>query len=209
MGKIKQGIFGGVSGKIGNLVGASWKGINYLRTMPLSVANPNTAAQQTQRSKFGHAVALSKIILVSVIKPLLDRFASQESGFNVWIRNNLKNFDIEGVIDNPHFVNSAGKVTGFLNAGFNYPPDTYQLEITYQNNTGVGDALASDEVYGFCYNSVQKTVGLLVSHATRENTQCFFQFDEIIAPGQDIYVFLSYRRADGTSVSNTESLLAV
>ena len=37
---ISQGILGGISGKIGNVVGGSWKGIDYLRIMPASVANP-------------------------------------------------------------------------------------------------------------------------------------------------------------------------
>ena len=31
MGKISQGILGGVSGTVGNVVGGSWKGISYLR----------------------------------------------------------------------------------------------------------------------------------------------------------------------------------
>ena len=51
MGKISQGILGGVSGKVGNVVGGSWKGIDYLKIMPASVANPQTPAQMDQRSK--------------------------------------------------------------------------------------------------------------------------------------------------------------
>ena len=52
MGKISQGVLGGFSGKIGNVVGGSWKGIDYMRIKPASVANPRTAAQVDQRSKF-------------------------------------------------------------------------------------------------------------------------------------------------------------
>lgn len=37
MGTIKQGILGGFSGKVGNIVGASWRGIDYIRSMPASV----------------------------------------------------------------------------------------------------------------------------------------------------------------------------
>ena len=57
MGKIKQGILGAVSGKVGGVVGSSWKGIAYLKVLPASVANPNTAAQQTQRGAFSGIVA--------------------------------------------------------------------------------------------------------------------------------------------------------
>lgn len=38
MGTIKQGILGGFSGKVGNVVGASWKGIDYIRSLPSSVS---------------------------------------------------------------------------------------------------------------------------------------------------------------------------
>ena len=34
MGTIKQGILGGFSGKVGTVVGASWKGITYMREIP-------------------------------------------------------------------------------------------------------------------------------------------------------------------------------
>ena len=42
MGVISQGILGGVSGKVGNVVGASWKGIDYLRIKPSNVANQHS-----------------------------------------------------------------------------------------------------------------------------------------------------------------------
>ena len=52
MGKIGRGILGGVSGKVANVVGSRWKGIDYIRAKPLSVANPRTLLQVNQRTKF-------------------------------------------------------------------------------------------------------------------------------------------------------------
>ena len=48
MGILKQGILGGFSGKVANVVGTSWKGIAVIKAMPLSVANPKTAGQVAQ-----------------------------------------------------------------------------------------------------------------------------------------------------------------
>ena len=45
MGKISQGILGGLSGKVGNVIGGNWKGIDYLRIKPSEVANPRTEGQ--------------------------------------------------------------------------------------------------------------------------------------------------------------------
>ena len=54
MGKINQGILGGVSGQVGNVIGGTWKGIDYLRIKPSSVANPKcikkTKPQGNQRT---------------------------------------------------------------------------------------------------------------------------------------------------------------
>ena len=52
MGKISQGILGGFSGKVGNVIGGNWKGIDYMRVRPASVANPQTEGQVDQRTKF-------------------------------------------------------------------------------------------------------------------------------------------------------------
>lgn len=42
MGTIKQGILGGFSGKVGTVIGSSWKGISYMRSRAQSVKNPRT-----------------------------------------------------------------------------------------------------------------------------------------------------------------------
>ncbi len=52
MARIKKGILGGVSGKVGNVVGGSWKGVDYLRSLPAEVRNTNSVLQQIQRAKF-------------------------------------------------------------------------------------------------------------------------------------------------------------
>jgi len=52
MGTIKQGILGGFSGNVGNVVGGSWKGIDYMRIRAARISNPQTEPQMTQRMKF-------------------------------------------------------------------------------------------------------------------------------------------------------------
>ena len=46
MGKIKKGVFGEFTGKVGNLVGCTWKGIPYMRTRPANMTNPRTEKQR-------------------------------------------------------------------------------------------------------------------------------------------------------------------
>jgi hypothetical protein len=53
MGTIKQGILGGFRGRVGNVIGSTWKGQDVMKIRPASVFNPNTERQQLQRAKFG------------------------------------------------------------------------------------------------------------------------------------------------------------
>jgi len=53
MGTIKQGILGGFNGRVGNVVGSTWKGKSVMKIRPASVTNPNTERQQNQRARFG------------------------------------------------------------------------------------------------------------------------------------------------------------
>lgn len=62
MGTIKQGILGGFSGKVGTVVGGSWKGISYMRVLAQNVKNPRTDAQMNPRSNFALAMAFLKPI---------------------------------------------------------------------------------------------------------------------------------------------------
>lgn len=89
MGIIKRGILGGFSGRIGNVVGSSWKGLAVVKSLPLSVANPRTTAQTTQRSKFSNTVAFGSLLLTNFIKPLWDRAAVHMSGFNAFVKANV------------------------------------------------------------------------------------------------------------------------
>ena len=58
MGTIKKGILGGFSGKVGTVVGANWKSISYMCSLPQKVKNPRTVGQRSQRSKFSLTLKL-------------------------------------------------------------------------------------------------------------------------------------------------------
>jgi hypothetical protein len=111
MGKIKQGILGGFSGKVGGIIGTSWKGIAIIKAMPLSVAQPVTAKKTNAKNRFASVVAFSKPVLVDVIKPLLDRNAVKMSGYNVFAQMNKNCFDYSGVNNLANLKISKGHVS--------------------------------------------------------------------------------------------------
>ena len=72
MGIINQGILGGVSGTVGNVVGGSWKGINYVRIKADHYTDANSEKQIQQRAKFSACVALAKSVINTIVKPIWD-----------------------------------------------------------------------------------------------------------------------------------------
>ena len=134
MGKIESGAFSSISGKVGNLVGSTWKNINYLKAKPKRSSKPPTQQQEEQRLRF-RVVAK----FVNLLTPLLritnksraaDRTTNNVS-FTEIIGNNLTgvypNFEIDipsciitrGVLVNGGSPNVQPKPGGILEFNWN------------------------------------------------------------------------------------------
>lgn len=99
MAKIPSGILGAISGKVGAIVGASWKGIAYIREYVIP-ANPNTVAQKAERDLFRDIVSLAKAALGPVLQVFRDPFLRQQSAWADFIGKARKTYLVEGTYDN-------------------------------------------------------------------------------------------------------------
>lgn len=146
MGVIKQDILGGVAGKVGTVIGGSWKGIDYLRSILTSVANPNTPKQQDQRTKFSTVLNFLKP-LTSLLAIGFKNYANGVTGFNVAMSYNVKNA-ISGTyqaftMNYPVAQISRGNLTGASGAAV-ASTVAANVVFTWQNNAGTGNTLATD-----------------------------------------------------------------
>ena len=203
MAKIPQGILGGISGKIGGIVGSSWKGINVIKTKPLSVANPKTAGQVAQRNLFGNTVAFAVVILATIIKPLWDRFASRQSGFNAFIQANIAYFVDEMPVFNTGFAISKGKMakTDLSIQTRSLASGVYAIE--WLDDTGSGYKLATDEIYLVCVNISKGLVSSSSAAAVRSDLAAEIDFPAGTELADILNLFWAFKRADGTIVSNS------
>ncbi len=55
MGRLHNGLNGGFSGRVGNIVGAHWRSIPYIRSAPQKSKKPRTEKQRAQEEKLGMA----------------------------------------------------------------------------------------------------------------------------------------------------------
>lgn len=205
MGKIPQGILGGVSGKVGGVVGSSWKGINVVKTIPLSVANPRTAGQIAQRSAFSLTVQDATALLSTVVKPLWDRFSVKMSGFNSFIKANIEIMGAAGPISETAFVISKGKLQAPIITDASNNAVNPGINLTWDENSTDPYALPTDEVYVVVRkfkegNELAEGIKLA---ETRRYGEGFAAFSKEILSGDLPMVYMAFRRADGTMVSNT------
>lgn len=108
MGVIKQGILGGFSGKVGSVVGTSWKGRAVMKAMPLSVANPRTTGQVVQRNKMTGLVGISKLLLGGTIAIMDNPFSGSISGYNRFVKRNISKMQDNGSAYANSFAFSEG-----------------------------------------------------------------------------------------------------
>lgn len=203
MAKINRGILGGFSGSIANVTGGSWKGIAYMRSKPLSVANPNTAAQQTQRGKFASAVEFAQRILTNAIKPLWDRFVERQSGFNAWISANIDAFNNNGLDSPGDVVMSRGTLGGEAIFDLSGTNGNDSVGITFANNAGQGNRQDTDDVYAVVWNETQDEIGISAADNTRVDEAAPVTMQSDVATGDVLHAWIMFRRADGSLVSDS------
>ncbi len=203
MGVIKQGILGGFSGSVANIVGSSWKGIAYMKAKPLSVANPRTTAQVAQRTKFSNAVDFAKAILSGVIKPLNDRFAVKMSGFNLFIQRNIELFDAAMPSPAANLVIASGKMAKTDIDSLNAVDGSHTVEVFWTDDSGSGFKLASDLSFVVGVNESTGEIAIQSSNEDRSRASNSIDFVDPMSSGDVINVYSVFLRADGTIVSNT------
>lgn len=203
MGVIRRGILGGISGKVANVVGGSWKGIAYLRSLPLSVANPNTAGQIAQRTKMSNIVAFAKACLTAVIKPLNDRFASGQSGFNLFVQRNIALFALANPVAPGDLILSRGNVTPMVDLAIVASEAAGTIDATWTDNTGVGNSLATDIPFAVMQN--RNTGEVTGEESGFDRSLGLFTFSVVpaFAAGDNIDIWVGMRRADGSQVSDS------
>ncbi len=204
MGKIGKGILGGVSGKVANVVGANWKGIDYIRAKPLSVRNPRTDLQVNQRTKFALVLRFLQPNL-NFIKVGYKNFSVKKSQFNSAMSYILNNA-ISGtypnyLIDYSLALLSRGSLSGALNPVFDLST-AGQVEFSWDDNSGEGSALATDKVMAVVYNPLKGESVFITGGALRSDLTQVIQIPNSYS-GDELEMFIGFINDAGTQLSNS------
>ena len=208
MGIIKRGILGGFSGKVGNIVGTSWKGRAVIKAMPLSVANPKTTKQVNQRGAMTNCVVAAKEFLGNAIPAICSPFAGDISGYNLFIKRTIKAFDVTGSFDVEKFKISEGSLGNYTDGGISY--DVSEKKITYSllDRQSSDYNVATDIVHVVLWNNTQKKGRLLSMQVQNSFTnEATILQDDFAEVGDDVYAVVCTKRLDNSRQSDVKGFV--
>ena len=206
MGKISQGVLGGFSGKVGNVVGGSWKGIDYMRIKPASVANPRTQGQVDQRSKFS--------VVLNFLQPMSEflrvgfkLYTNKMSQFNSAMSYNL-NHAVTGAypdftIDYPNALVSHGQLNGAIGTGV-ASANPAVVDFTWEDNSGPGmsKAKTTDKALLLVYNASKGIAIYDLEGASRDTGAQSLEVPADFS-GDEVQTFMAFISEDGSQVSDS------
>ena len=206
MGTIKRGILGGFKNKVGSVIGSSWKGIDTMRSMPLSVSNPKTAKQIKVRSNFKTLVAAASSVNSTLIRPYWSRFAKQMTGANAFVRENYEAFKNPLTLFSHNAILSKGKLDIVTSVTVNDTTYPAPLSLSFDSNAGTyGDMSDIVEAWGVLSNNAQnnRTLEIKFMGATTRGEDGMNVIRSMWEEDDEFALYLTVRRADGTMVSNS------
>jgi Family of unknown function (DUF6266) len=203
MGTISQGILGGFSGKVGTVIGSSWKGINYMRGQSAAKRTKSTQAQLVQQAKFALVIRFVRSF-GNLWSLTFAAFAIKMSAFNSAFRYAIQHA-IKGEYPNLAIDYSLVMVSmGDLpNAPSPKAASTAkgQVTFTWGDNSGSGDASANDKAILVVYSpdkvqAVYTLIGALRNAATATLDVSGFS-------GLSVHAYLGFISSDGQQVANS------
>ncbi|HAH23619.1 MAG TPA: hypothetical protein DCL77_07665 [Prolixibacteraceae bacterium] len=205
MGTISKGILGGFSGKVGTVIGGSWKGIEYMRSLATSVSNPNSPAQLDQRARFGTMIKFLKP-LTAFLRIGFKNQAVRMSAFNAAMSYNFSNA-ITGAypvyeIDYTQVLVSQGSLPQALNPTA-VSTTAGEIDYSWEDNSSDADAMADDKSVLVVYNPVKKRVVTLEGGNTRTGGSQVITVPASFS-GDEVQCYISFQNANGSVISNSQ-----
>lgn len=194
---LKNGILGGVSGKIGNVVGSSWNGKDYLKTLPSHYTDAKTEVQISNRSKF--------LTVIRFLRPITDFIrvgyksqAVNKTAYNAAMSYHFHNA-VSGVypdlaIDFSKVITSRGNLTGAYNAAAS-STEAARLQLNWADNSADGTAKATDAAMVVVYHPVLMDAYFKLSVANRSDGSVDLQLPQSFG-GTEVHVYLSFMSQD-------------
>ena len=209
MATIKQGILGGFSGSVANVVGTAWKGTAVMKSKPVSVSNPRTEGQVAQRTSFKAATQLASVLLVYVIKAIYNPIAQGMSGYNKFVSQNKGMFNGVGeFVPANAFLGGGSLITSPITS-VEFNALNKQVLVTTMNPAAPGSPRDTDKMYGYAYEPVSGSLWAVNVPSLRSDEESvmpiIFEGDGLSGV-KNIYVGVCPVSSDGRQIGTAQQL---
>ena len=210
MGTYNKGILGPFSGKIGTVVGATWRGKFVMRSLPTKTDRTPTEVQLLQREKF---TAVSEFL--TPISNVITRYYGSGSG-ELTRRNQAMSYHMKEAVEfvDPNFEILYNKVQiskGDL-LGIQNPvvaaQGSNELTYTWDDNSGQGAAKATDQLVVVIYAPAQNLYYFMLNLATRTDVAGTVTLPTNFT-GLEVQSWIAFAAADGKSYATSVYMGAV
>jgi len=210
MGKYNQGILGAFSGKVGNVVGSSINGIDYMKSLPRKSTKTPTLPQLMQRAKFG--------LIADFLRPLGGvvkvGFQSRKKGLTPY--NAASSYNLEHaitgtypnfVVDYPAVIYSRGNLLGVSDQEV-AAAVAGELDFGWANEAPVTGTGGTDKVTIVIYNPAKDKYVVEQGAAARSAETCTVELPADFS-GDTVQCWMSFVSVDGKQVSDSAYVSSV
>lgn len=203
MGTIQKGILGGFSGKVGAVVGGTWKGIDYMRSKSNRRNFTPSIRQLEKQAKFTLMMRFLQP-MAALLKISFHDFAVKKTGINSAFSYNLLNA-VTGVypaftIAYPQVLISRGDLPNVLAPAVTSGAGSI-LTFSWINNSGVAGASPTDVTIFVVYCPALLQSIYSVADAARVDLTGDFNLSSFA--GKVVETYIGFFSADGRSVATS------
>ena len=210
MATYQKGILGGFSGKVGNVVGARWRGQDVMRSLPQRGDYKPTEDQLLQRERFK-----TVITFLTPIKPVLSKYFGKKQGvkstYNLATSYHLREAltAIPGgfEMDFAKVLISKGDLRG-LDTPTLAAAANQVLDLGWVDNSGQGNADPLDQLVVVVYAPATHLYQTFEFVGTREETAVQLTLPAFMA-GQEVQTWATFVTEDGKLAAISSYLGAV
>ncbi len=203
MGTLKDGILGGFSGRVGTLVGATWKDIYYIRTRPAKVRDAKTEKQLSQRSSFSVTMDFLKRITPFIRIGFQAHATGRMTAFNAAMSYNMKFAVTKGnqgmALDWPNVLVSKGTLGSVTEVSGRVS----EWELHLHWDTGGSENSWPDDIAMVVANNTVKGRSIYDLNASKRASGKASLPLPAAWEGDTIETYLAFKTDDGAMVSNS------
>lgn len=203
MATLKNGVFGGFSGKVGNVVGSSCRGVEYIKSRPAKMTNPKTKGQTKQRSKFIITQSFLRTFTPLIRIGFKDYAINGRSAFNAAMSYNMENGVKTGVaaeeLDFPNILVSKGLLYSAKEISVDITEEGVQFSWSPSPEENASD---DDQSMVLVYNSDKAVAVHDINAGKRGSSATIIKLPDDWN-GDFIETYIAFKKADGSVVSDS------